>query len=195
VEVSSCGISKSVLKNKSRSLVTVKGFIGFAARVSRRKKMDPEAAKLMKPRSELNPGGLAGRLLYWVLIRFTRKCFGTDNPCPAFGLRGSILKHHGPVVGESVDFCGGASLIVCASEPITNCDDAGVHKHCGTQSIVPQSSRQTAAHGGCKLPRSGLVHCGFWSGRFSPVFGVSGGAVGIEAVDTGESTGAYRQGS
>jgi len=52
--------------------------------------MDPEAAKLMKPRSELNPGGLAGRLLYWVLIRFTRKCFGTDNPCPAFGLRGSI---------------------------------------------------------------------------------------------------------
>ena len=36
----------------------------------------PSAAKLMKPLSELNPGGLAGQLLYWVLIRMPRKCFG-----------------------------------------------------------------------------------------------------------------------
>jgi hypothetical protein len=46
--------------------VTVKGFISFAAEKARRRKRSLDAAKVMKPCSELNLGGKID--LQWVLF-------------------------------------------------------------------------------------------------------------------------------
>jgi hypothetical protein len=68
--------------NRDRNLfapaVIVKGLIGFAAETARDCTLR-SGRKLMRPPGELNPGGLAGRLLYGVLIAIGRKCFIAPN--------------------------------------------------------------------------------------------------------------------
>jgi hypothetical protein len=53
---------------------TAKGCIGWADHKSA-EVLERSVRQLMQPRGELNPGGLAGQMLYGVLIRIVRKCF------------------------------------------------------------------------------------------------------------------------
>src|ERR1019366_6640933 len=64
-------------------------FHQFRGRRSWRKEVKLEAAKVMKPRSELNPGVWQGDC-FPVLIRIARKCFG-DRECRCWYCGGQPL--------------------------------------------------------------------------------------------------------
>ena len=56
-----------------------KGLLGFAAPDGRGAGNCTAPRTPSKPLGELNPEGLAGQLLYWVLIRKPRKCLRLRN--------------------------------------------------------------------------------------------------------------------
>jgi hypothetical protein len=72
-------------ENIFRFVVTDKGFISFAAEKAGGTDVHPDAAKVMKPCSELNLREAESRgeellyLYYWALIRMHRKCFGRSG--------------------------------------------------------------------------------------------------------------------
>src|SRR5258708_38065270 len=72
-----------------------KGLLGFAAPNGRGAGNCTPPRTPSKPLGELNPEGLAGQLLYWVLIRMPRKCLRLRNSRRIWGFR------QGPGVASS----------------------------------------------------------------------------------------------
>ena len=97
----------------------------------------PNAAKVMKPRSELNPGGLAGQ----------------------FALLG--IDQNAPEMFRSRRFLGGRGahegLQWNAENPTRRVCRWTIEERCHTEPMVAQLSRQTEDAGAFSLPRSGLV--------------------------------------
>src|SRR5260370_37469889 len=67
--------------------VTEKGLLGFAAPDGRVAGNCTAPRTPSKPLGELNSEGLAGQLLYWVLIRMSLKCLRLRNSRGIRGLR------------------------------------------------------------------------------------------------------------
>jgi hypothetical protein len=83
--------------NGGGSEVIEKGLLGFAAPDSRGAGNCTAPRTPSKPRSELNPEGLAGQLLYWVLIGMPRKCLSLRNSRRIRGFREGprVARSHG----------------------------------------------------------------------------------------------------
>src|SRR5260370_23912709 len=72
-------LMESLTFNGNPDILTEKGLLGFAAPDGRGAGTCAAPRTPSRPLGELNSGGLAGQLLYWVLIRMPRKCLRLRN--------------------------------------------------------------------------------------------------------------------